>query len=359
MNQSSNQSINLWQALFNHLENKNDLNEELTSFVMGEILEGRADEGSIKKFLLLLKEKGESSTDISLLVSQLLKYALPIQINDYAVDPVGTGGDKKNTVNISTSSAVLTTAAGARVVKHGSIAASSKSGSADVLEALGVNTSLQGAQVAKTVELLGIGFMKATTFHSALRHAAPARRSLGVPTVFNILGPLANPAQPKAIALGVTAPEKLPIMAKVIADRGGHGFAFRGDDGIDELTTATTSTILQINDGQISKYTFDPSEIGIPRFELEQLVGGEPPVNAQIIREVFAGKSSGNYQAIREAILLNSAIAIAAFKADFNLGVNEQIANGYVLARQALDNGKALELLDKWGALTQELAATV
>jgi anthranilate phosphoribosyltransferase len=197
--------------------------------------------------------------------------------------------------------------------------------------------------------------MKATTFHSALAHAAPARRALGVPTVFNILGPLANPAQPKAIALGVTAPEKLPIMAKVVANRGGHGFAFRGNDGIDELTTATTSTILQINDGKLSEYIFDPLEVGIDRYELSQLVGGEPTHNAAIIRDVFAGRTSGNYQAIREAILLNAAIAIAAFKADFNLGINEQIANGYVLARQALDSGKALELLNNWGALTQEL----
>jgi anthranilate phosphoribosyltransferase len=346
-----------WNDLFDSLASKNNLSEEQAQFTMGEILQGRADEEEIKKFLTLLAEKGESPSEITFLVSELLKYALPITINDYAVDPVGTGGDKKNTVNISTSAAIVTTAAGARVVKHGSIAASSKSGSADVLAALGVNTDLNGAQVAKSVELLGIGFMKATTFHSALRHAAPARRALGFPTVFNILGPLANPAKPKAIALGVTSPVKLPIMAKVVADRGGHGFAFRGNDGIDELTTADTSTILQINEGIISEYLFDPSEIGIGRYELSQLVGGEPSVNAKIIREVFAGKVSGNHQAIREAILLNSAIAIAAFRADFNLGINEQIANGYVLARQALDSGKALELLDKWAALTQELAS--
>lgn len=341
-----------WKLLHSHLEKGLDLTPELAQFVMGQILEGRAEEEAIKLFLLDLKEKGESSTDIDLLVQQLLKYALPIEISDYAVDPVGTGGDKKNTVNISTSAAIVTTAAGARVVKHGSIAASSKSGSADVLTALGVNTDLTGEGVAATVRQLGIGFMKATTFHAALRHAAPARRALGVPTVFNILGPLANPVQPKAIALGVAAPEKLRPMAEVVAKRGGHGFAFRGDDGIDELTLATTSTILQIHDGIIEEFTFDPQEIGITFAPLSDLVGGEPSVNAQIIKEVFEGKEGP----VREAILLNAAIALAAFKADFGLGIEQQIANGYVLARQAIDSGKARKLLTDWAALSHELS---
>ena len=281
-----------------------------------------------------------------------MKYSLPIQISERAVDPVGTGGDGKNTVNISTSAAIVTTAAGARVVKHGSIAASSKSGAADVLAALGIATDLTGPEVEETVYKLGIGFMKATTFHSALRHAAPARKSLGVPTVFNILGPLANPAQPKAIALGVAPIEKLPIMAKVIADRGGEGFAFRGDDGIDELTLATTSTIIQIYNGEMSTHIFDPEEIGIERAPLSALVGGAPAVNAQIIRDVFAGEQGP----IRDAILLNSAIAIAAFKGDFSLGITQQIANGYVLAQQAIDSGKALNLLNDFAKLTQELS---
>ena len=344
----------LWSNLFTHLQNKNDLTPELATFVMTQILEGQASEEDIKKFLLLLKEKGESSTDMTLLVEMLYKYALPINISERAVDPVGTGGDGKNTVNISTSAAIVTTAAGARVVKHGSIAASSKSGSADVLAALGIATELTGPDVEKCVHKYGIGFLKATTFHSALRHAAPARRALGVPTVFNILGPLANPAKPKIIALGVAPLPKLPVMAKVIADRGGEGFAFRGDDGIDELTLATTSTIIEIHDGITTTHTFDPQELGIERAPLSALVGGVPEVNAQIIRDVFKGKPGP----IRDAIALNAAITIAAFKADYGIGLVQQIANGYVLAQQAIDSGKALELLDTWGAYTQELAAT-
>jgi anthranilate phosphoribosyltransferase len=343
---------NNWDFLYSHLNSGKDLTPGLAQEVMGEILEGRASEEDIKNFLLALKAKGESATDISLLASELLKYALPISITDRAVDPVGTGGDGKNTVNISTSSAIVTTAAGARVVKHGSIAASSKSGAADVLAALGIATDLTGPEVTESVRKLGIGFMKATTFHSALRHAAPARKSLGVPTVFNILGPLANPAQPKAIALGVAPKEKLPIMAQVVADRGGEGFAFRGDDGIDELTLATTSTVLQINNGEVKAHIFDPEEIGIDRAPLSALVGGTPDVNAKIIREVFEGKQGP----IRDAILLNSAIAIAAFKGDFDIGLTQQIANGLVLAQQAIDSGKALELLNNFGKLTQELS---
>ena len=194
--------------------------------------------------------------------------------------------------------------------------------------------------------------MKATTFHSALKHAAPARKSLGVPTVFNILGPLANPAQPKAIALGVAPLEKLSIMAKVVADRGGEGFVFRGDDGIDELTLATTSTVIQVKSGEMQTYTFDPQEIGIDRAPLSELVGGEPSYNATIIRDVFSGKKGP----VRDAIALNAAIAIAAFKGDFDLGLNQQIANGLVLAEQALDSGKAFDLLEAWGKYTQELS---
>ena len=341
-----------WGELTAHLSAGNDLTPDLAQSAMSQILEGQASEDSIKEFLISLKNKGESATDISLLASQLLKYCLPIQISERAVDPVGTGGDGKNTVNISTSAAIVTTAAGARVVKHGSIAASSKSGAADVLAALGIATDLTGPEVEETVRKLGIGFMKATTFHSALRHAAPARKALGVPTVFNILGPLANPAQPKVIALGVAPKEKLPIMAKVVSDRGGEGFAFRGDDGIDELTLATTSTVLQISNGEIQAHKFDPEEIGIERAPLTSLIGGVPEVNAKIIRGVFEGDQGP----IRDAILLNAAIAIAAFKGDFDIGLNQQIANGLVLAQQAIDSGKALELLVNFAKLTQELS---
>ena len=342
-----------WPELFATLEAHNDLSPELALFVMTEILEGRADKEDIKKFLLLLNEKGYSSSDIALMIEQMFKYAEPISISERAVDPVGTGGDGRNTINISTTSAIVTTAAGARVVKHGSRAASSKSGAADVLEALGVFTSLNGAEIAQTVHKLGIGFCLATSFHPALRFAAPARKELAVPSIFNILGPLANPAKPKAIALGVAREKALPIMAKVIADRGGEGFAFRSDDGLDEVALSDTTTILQIANGEISTHKFDPLDLGIARAPISELVGGEPSYNAAIVKDVLQGKQG----APREAVLLNSAIAIAAFKGDFSLGVTQQIANGYVLAQKAIDSGAAWTLLEKWRDLTNELAA--
>ena len=261
-------------------------------------------------------------------------------------------GDGKNTVNISTSAAILTTAAGARVVKHGSIAASSKSGAADVLNALGVATDLTGPEVEKTVYKLGIGFMKATTFHSALRHAAPARKALGVPTVFNILGPLANPAKPIAIAIGVSNARMQPVMADVLARRGCEGFVFRGDDGLDELTLATTSTVFQVADGKVHSEKVDPANLGLENASIEELIGGEAAENAAITLDVLHGKQGPH----RDAIVLNAAAAIAAFKADFTLSVEQQLANGIVLANQAIDSGRAKNLLEEWAKLSQEIA---
>jgi len=343
-----------WNELFTSLENKQDLNADLASFVMTEILEGRADKEDIKRFLTLLNDKGYATADIALMVGKMFEYAAPISISERAVDPVGTGGDGRNTINISTTSAMVTTAAGARVVKHGSGAASSKSGAADVLDALGVVTTLSGPQIEETVRLLGIGFLRATTFHPALRHAVAARKELAVPSIFNILGPLANPAKPKAIALGVARESALPLMAKVIADRGGEGFAFRSNDGLDEVALSDFTQVLQITNGEVTSHTFDPQDLGIARAPISELVGGEPSHNAAIIKDVLQGKKG----APREAILLNSAITIAAFKADFSLGVTQQIANGYVLAEQAIDSGRAWEVLENWKNLTQELAAT-
>ncbi len=343
-----------WPDLFSSLDSKKDLTPELASFVMTEILEGRAEKEDIKKFLTLLNDKGYATADIALMVGKMFEYAAPITITERAVDPVGTGGDGRNTINISTTSAIVTTAAGARVVKHGSGAASSKSGAADVLDALGVVTTLTGPQIEESVRLLGIGFLRATTFHPALRHAVAARKELAVPSIFNILGPLANPAKPKAIALGVARASALPLMAKVIADRGGEGFAFRSNDGLDEIALSDFTQVLQINDGEVSAHIFDPQDLGIARAPISELVGGEPAHNAAIIKDVLQGKKG----APREAILLNSAITIAAFKADFSLGVTQQIANGYVLAEQAIDSGRAFELLEKWKNLTNELAAT-
>jgi anthranilate phosphoribosyltransferase len=218
-----------------------DLETEDVQWCMNEILTGKADLETIKSFLLALKSKGETSDEVGALVTQMYQHSAPISIKERAVDTVGTGGDGANTINISTTSAIIAAAAGVKVVKHGNRAASSKSGAADLLEALGVNINLDGAGVEKTFTELGIGFCFAPVFHPAMRFAAPARKELGIATVFNLLGPLANPARPKAAAIGVASERMHSVMAQVLADRGVDGFVFRGDDGLDEITLATTT----------------------------------------------------------------------------------------------------------------------
>ena len=319
---------------------------------MNQILSGSASDEEIKNFLLGLKAKGESSDEVIALIDEMYVHSVPLQIEERAVDPVGTGGDGFNTINISTASAIVTVAAGARVVKHGNRAASSKSGAADVLEALGVNVTLGADAVAECVRKIGIGFAFAPNFHPAMRFAAPVRRALGTPTIFNVLGPLANPAKAKVVSIGVAREEMLETVAHVLSRRGNEGFVFRGHEGLDEISISGPSTIMSINKGRISTSIFDPREIGIDRYSISELAGGDAASNAASIKDVFSGAEG----AMREAILLNSAAAIAAFKGDFDLGVDQQLATGYTWAKSAIDSGKALQLLDRWAVLSNELA---
>jgi anthranilate phosphoribosyltransferase len=283
----------------------------------------------------------------------MYKYCAPINITERAVDTVGTGGDGANTINISTTAAIITNAAGARVVKHGNRAASSKSGSADLLEALGIMIDLTGAEVEQTVHKIGIGFCFAPVFHSSMKHAVAARKELGVPTVFNILGPLANPAKPIAAAIGVARAELLPLMAQVLLDQGKEGFIFRGDDGLDEVSLSATTTVIQISKGKLKQEVFNPSELGIATAPITALAGGDAKYNAQMTNQIFAGKSGP----MRDAVTLNAAFAIAAFKADFDLPLQTQIANGFVLANKAIDSGAAQSVLKKWVELSNEIVS--
>lgn len=342
-----------WENVFDVLDDKKDLNTAQVHWAMGEILEGQASVENIKSYLTKLGAKGESASEISAMIDQMYAFAAPISILDRAVDVVGTGGDGFNTVNISSMAAIVTTAAGARVVKHGSRAASSQCGSADFLEGLGININIDGEGVAEIVRRIGIGFCFAPKFHPALRHAAPARKELGVSTIFNILGPLANPAKPVAIAVGVAKEKFQPIMADVLARRGCEGFVFRGDDGMDELSLSTTSTVYQVSDGKIRIEKLDPINLGIETSPIESLVGGDAEFNVKVARRVFAGKES----AVKDAVVLNAAAAIAAFKADFSLSIEQQFANGIVLARQAIDSGAAAALVENWAKVSQEVGA--
>ena len=334
------------------MENGLDLSPLEAQGFMREVLEDRADKEVLKHFLLALKNKGETAEEVGALVAQMYQHCAPIKISERSVDTVGTGGDGAHTINISTTAAIIAAAAGSRVVKHGNRAASSKSGAGDLLEALGVAINLDGVKVAKTVEELGIGFCFAPVFHPAMRFAAPARKELATATVFNILGPLANPARPKAAAIGVASERMHLVMAQVLADRGVEGFVFRGDDGLDEITLATTTSVLTIGGGEITSDRIDASDFGLANAPISALVGGDASENARITNAIFAGEKG----APRDAVLLNAAAAIAAFDGQNGKSIHERISASLVKAIAAVDSGAAAELLTRWVTLSQELA---
>jgi anthranilate phosphoribosyltransferase len=347
-------STQLWDQTFSILESGLDLEAKDVQWCMKQILEGQADIELIKKFLLALKTKGETSEEVGALVAQMYEHSAPISITERAVDTVGTGGDGAHTINISTTAAIIAAAAGAKVVKHGNRAASSKSGAADLLEALGVAISLDGKGVETTFAQLGIGFCFAPVFHPAMRFAAPARKELGVPTVFNILGPLANPAKPKAAAIGVANDRMHLVMAQVLADKGVDGFVFRGDDGLDEITLATTTSVLSLGNGQISSDLLDPLDFGIARAPISALAGGDALENAKITTSIFNGEKG----APRDAVVLNAAAAIAAYEGEMDLSLHDRMQKGVERATQAIDSGAAIALLSQWAGLSQKLAAS-
>ena len=348
------ESFDIWKQTLAKLNTGLDLETDEIQSVMRQILQGDAEIENIKSFLLALKAKGETAEEVSALVAEMYRHSAPISITERAVDTVGTGGDGAHTINISTTAAIIAAAAGARVVKHGNRAVSSRSGASDFLEALGVVPGLDGKGVERTVRELGIGFCFAPIFHPAMRFAAPARKELGVPTVFNILGPLANPAQPKAAAIGVANERMHLVMAQVLAAKGCDGFVFRGDDGLDEITLATTTSILIIGEGEIKSDRIDAKDFGIANAPLEAIVGGDAADNAEISRAIFKGERG----APRDAVLLNAAAAIAAFEGNFNRDIRTRLSDGLVRASAAVDSGAATDLLNRWAALTQEISAS-
>jgi len=342
-----------WETHIARLQSGLDLETEDVQWFMNEILTGNANLEVIKDFLLALKSKGETSEEVGALVAQMYQHCAPITINERAVDTVGTGGDGAHTINISTTAAIIAAAAGVKVIKHGNRAASSKSGSADLLEALGINIDLDGVGVEKTFSELGIGFCFAPVFHPAMRFAAPARKELGTPTVFNILGPMANPAKPKAAAIGVANERMHLVMAEVLSARGVDGFVFRGDDGLDEITLATTTTVLTIGSGEMRSDRIDPLDFEIKRAPISALAGGDATENARITTAIFSGEKG----APRDAVVLNAAAAIAAYEARFDLNLHQRMALGISRAVDAIDSGAATHLVSRWAELTQKLRA--
>jgi anthranilate phosphoribosyltransferase len=275
---------------------------------------GTAPEAEVSDFLIELRAKGETVDELAGLVDTMLQKCLPLHTGNDAVDIVGTGGDMIGTVNISTMASILAAAAGVPVLKHGSRSASGKTGSSEMLSELGINLELSPDQVAEVFKETGITFFFALVFHPAMKHVAPIRKKLGVPTTFNFLGPLANPAQPLATSLGVADVQIAPLLAQEMAHRGRYALVSRGNDGLDELTTTTSSQIWEVSPNLVTKWELDPARFGFKRANLEQLLGGDSAHNAKIARDLLAGDTSGNLGVIRDIVILNAAGGVVAYQ---------------------------------------------
>jgi anthranilate phosphoribosyltransferase len=315
-----------------------DLSREESRRVMGSIMDGEATPAQIAGFLVALRLKGETADEIAGCAEAMREHVLAVKPNrGDLVDTAGTGGDGARTFNISTAAALVAAAAGAGVAKHGNRAVSSASGSADVLEALGFSLDVEPERIERSIDELGFGFLFAPTHHPAMRHAAPVRRELAARTVFNVLGPLTNPAGARAQVVGVYAPELVPTIADVLLALGAdRAFVVHGAGGVDELSPAGPNLVCEVADGRVRRREIDPLELGVPRCAPEELRGGDPADNAQTIREILGGADGGR----RDAVLLNAAGAIAA------AGHAKDLREGLGIAREAVDSGAAGERLE-------------
>ncbi|MEU8514233.1 anthranilate phosphoribosyltransferase [Kitasatospora sp. NPDC048722] len=341
------QVVRTWPDLLAALLKGEDLDRSATAWAMDRIMSGEASPVQVAGFMVALRAKGETVDEISGLVDAMYAHAEPLDIPGPAVDIVGTGGDRAKTVNISTMSAIVAAAAGAKVVKHGNRASSSASGSSDVLEKLGVALDLSARRVAEVAEEVGLTFCFAAKFHPSMRHAATARRDLGVPTAFNILGPLTNPAKVTAHAVGCFDTRLAGLIAGVLARRGSTALVFRGDDGLDELTVTTTSRVWIVRDGTVTEAAFDPRDVGIELVGIEALRGADASYNAEVARRLLAGERGP----VRDAVLLNTAAALVALDLT-DAPLAEQLAAGMERAAAAVDSGAAQELLRRWSEAT-------
>lgn len=341
-----------WPTLLSQLIRGEDLAAADAAWAMDQVMSGTATNAQIAGFAVALAAKGETAAEVDEIATMMLAHAQTFTVPGRAVDIVGTGGDRSGTVNISTMASLVVAASGAPVIKHGARAASSQCGTADVLEELGVAISLPADAVRRCVEEVGIGFCFAPTFHPATRHAGPIRRELGVPTVFNFLGPLTNPAQPSAGLVGCANARIAPVLADVFARRGGNVLVVRGDDGLDEITTTTTTTAWLATGGTVTRQVIDPVELGVAPARPADLLGGDRTVNAQAVRDLLAGKPGP----VRDAVLVNAAGALAAFQEFPSGSLARDLGDSLARAGEAIDSGKAAELLGRWARLSTSLA---
>lgn len=341
-----------WPDLLTSLINGEDMTQENTAWAMSEILSGNVSPAIMAGFMVALRAKGEIVEEVAGLADGMLAKARPIELSRNAVDIVGSGGDRANTVNISTMAAVVAAASGAKVIKHGNRAASSMCGTADCLEALGLELMVAPENQQRVLDECGIVFLFAPMYHSSLRHTAPTRRELGVQTTFNFLGPLTNPARPNGQAIGMANKYIADLVAGVLAGRGDRGLVFHGEDGLDELTTTMPSDVWLFDEGKIATTQLDPAELGLRAAEPQELVGGEPKMNAQVMRDLLAGKTGP----VRDIVLLNAAAVLLAWDGpDLEAPIVDQMKDKLDRAAKAIDDGSGEKLLEKWISLTQEI----
>jgi anthranilate phosphoribosyltransferase len=334
-----------WPDVLSALVAGSDLTGDQATWAMGQILAGEATPSQIAGFAVALRAKGESVEEMTGLIDAMYAAGASLSVPGRLLDVVGTGGDRSMSVNISTMAAIVAAGAGATVVKHGNRSASSKSGSADVLEALGVRLDLDPGQVAAVASTAGITFAFAPRFHPALRHAAVPRRELGIGTTFNLLGPLANPARPAAQAIGCADGRMAELLARVFAARGVDALVFRGDDGLDELTTTTTSTVWSVHDGDATASVLDPGALGLPPATAADLRGGDTAHNADVVRRLLDGEAGP----VRDAVVLNAGAALAVYAGGVH-DVAAEVATGMEKAAAAIDSGAAKDALSRWVA---------
>ncbi len=337
-----------WPNLTASLIARNDLSSAETEWAMNTIMAGNASDVQIAGFLVALRAKGETVEEVNGLVEAMFSNARPLEIAGEALDIVGTGGDRLNTVNISTMAAMVCAGAGAIVVKHGNRASSSAAGSADVLESLGVRLDQSVELVGRAAAEIGITFCFANLFHPSMRHAAPARAQLGVPTAFNLLGPLTNPARVAASAIGVAEARLAPLVAGVLAARGVRALVFRGSDGLDELTTTGPSRVWEVRDGLVVETDLDPLDVGIARATIEDLRGKNADYNAGVVRRVLDGERGP----VRDAVVLNAAAGLVAYDPDARGTLEERLRFAVARAEASIDGGAAASVLKRWVALS-------
>jgi len=342
-----------WSSVLTALLAGEHLSVADAAWAMDQVMSGEATDAQLAAFLIALRAKGETVDEIVGFRDAILDHAVPLRVDPMALDIVGTGGDRFGTVNVSTTASIVAAAAGVPVIKHGNRAASSSSGSSDVLAALGIDLTLSADRVAEVLQVAGITFAFASAFHPGFANAGPVRAQLGVPTVFNYLGPLCNPARPEASAVGVATLDRIPLIVGVFQTRGATALVFRGDDGLDELSTTGHSHVWEVSRGLVTEHDIDPRDLGIPRARIEDLLGKDAAYNAAVVRAVLAGEEGP----VRDIVLLNAAAGLVSYElasdpSRVQVSILDRFRSQMAVAAQAIDSGAAAAKLDQWVAAT-------